>query len=388
MMNDINIKRDENQHTGYGLYSDSIKNEDTSSISMSKQIEPGRESRSSKKVYHIYATNGRKKNKSRKRRKKCCSSADAIDGSYPTKLNTEELLEYYKRQTISEQELHLNPHYIHYVEMEEEKLKKLLASRSCHLPGNNWWQDWTQFITNNHPLFGIFMHHRLHPVTTESRLFILVASISFGLIATNLVYLYFMTSGEDFEKQIATINLELKDGLRLDAVLTSGLTMLLILNGVIHVIFDICMWHLTAATCCYHFKNHKLIKKYGTYSVLAISLMMVLLATYIIMVRVSYNINDGIANDWFDMIKIETVLAILGYIMQLSLVYFVMNPIIVTVLFSGALGCIPFCGGRPAAIELLLKEMYQERLQYFTQGDRQRFTERNDGYVDSHFILV
>jgi hypothetical protein len=70
---------------------------------------------------------------------------------------------------------------------EEENLIRLLGMRSAHLPGNNLYQDWIQFIKNNHPFFGLCFHHRLHPIDVKQRIYIFIASVSLGLFATNSV---------------------------------------------------------------------------------------------------------------------------------------------------------------------------------------------------------
>ncbi len=57
---------------------------------------------------------------------------------------------------------------------EKDDLISLLRRRSMHLPGNNWYQDWIQYIRNNHPLLGICLHHPLHPLRMGQRIYILL----------------------------------------------------------------------------------------------------------------------------------------------------------------------------------------------------------------------
>lgn len=46
------------------------------------------------------------------------------------------------------------------IEKEEElrRLKRRLAARAYHFPGNSWWQDWMQYLSNTHTVLGLFFH--------------------------------------------------------------------------------------------------------------------------------------------------------------------------------------------------------------------------------------
>ena len=72
----------------------------------------------------------------------------------------------------------------------DEIIIPLLARRSFHLPGNNWKEDWIQWMGNNHVVFGTCFHHKLHPIEMWERYVLLVGSVSFALIATNVAYLW------------------------------------------------------------------------------------------------------------------------------------------------------------------------------------------------------
>jgi len=85
---------------------------------------------------------------------------------------------------------------------EREEMKRVtpyLLMRSYHLPGYTWAQDWFQYMTNNHPLFGICCHHRFHPVGMWMRLAALLGSTMFGLAITNIVYLVFVFTNQNYE---------------------------------------------------------------------------------------------------------------------------------------------------------------------------------------------
>ena len=302
-------------------------------------------------------------------RRKRHANDNGIDEKFSTILDVETVKEFNKEESFPTPSLVVSPHYIHHNEMKEQELKYLFARRSCHLPGNSWWQDWLQFICNNHPLFGLCLHHRLHPLTFYDRISILISSISFSLVATNLVYLHFLIADKNFEEDFIRLNLEVWEGFNIQAVLTSGVATLLLFNGILHVLFDISMWHLSAATCCHHLKNHEIIKKYGSYAVVAIALIFVTLATVVLLFRLSYQVNEEENNEWMDMIRMETFFAVIGYIVQLTFVYFIISPIIVTVMFSGVLGCIPFLGGRPKDIQIILDDIVDERIKYYNGKD-------------------
>mmetsp|Transcript_26777 Transcript_26777/g.31153 ORF Transcript_26777/g.31153 Transcript_26777/m.31153 type:complete len:385 (-) Transcript_26777:79-1233(-) len=300
------------------------------------------------------------------RRRKCtklfCRHSKTIDEDFPNKLTTEEVEEYNKNPEFqTEPTLKPNPYYAKHVMNDETKLRQLLARRSCHLPGNSWWQDWLQYISNNHPLFGLFLHHSSHPVTYKNRIFILMASISYGILATNLVYLWFLTSEEDFEQTVMQINIEYQEGFYTDAVITSGAATLMIFNGGLHVAFDNAMWHISAATFCQNLENYEIIKKIGSRAVIAIAVTLLTVSSFILMMRANQEMNDADK----DIIKIEAFFALLGYILELSLVYLVINPIFATIKFSGILGCFPgSLGGRPRDLQREINSLYEERVAY------------------------
>jgi hypothetical protein len=66
------------------------------------------------------------------------------------------------------------------------------ASCLCHFPGNTWFEDWLQYMSNTHLFFGIFFHHKLHPVTRRERCVILLGSAAVGSLISNLIYLWFL----------------------------------------------------------------------------------------------------------------------------------------------------------------------------------------------------
>lgn len=200
------------------------------------------------------------------------------------------------------------------------------------------------------------------------------------------MYLHFVMTDKDFQEDIIRFNLEIWEGFNLQAVLTSGVATLLFFNGILHVLFDISMWHLSAATCCHQLENHQAIKKFGSYAASCIALACITLATLVVLFRASYQLNEEDKdNEWVNMLKIETTFAVLGYILQLSATYFIISPMIVTIMFSGVLGCIPGLGGRPKDIQRILDSIMEERIKYFTE--RLSKDEEENSKEDEYYLL-
>ncbi len=62
-----------------------------------------------------------------------------------------------------------------------------LARRAYHLEeGSGWWDDWVQYQRNTHPVFGLCLYHRLHPVRWRQRIVILIGSIGEWFFFCNL----------------------------------------------------------------------------------------------------------------------------------------------------------------------------------------------------------
>jgi hypothetical protein len=59
--------------------------------------------------------------------------------------------------------------------------------------------------------------------------------------------------------------------------------------------------------------------------------------------------------------RFEGYAFLLGYFAELCGVYFVCYPLLVTVMFSGILGCIPGLGGRPRDVVRFLNRLLDER---------------------------
>mmetsp|Transcript_3592 Transcript_3592/g.4058 ORF Transcript_3592/g.4058 Transcript_3592/m.4058 type:complete len:335 (+) Transcript_3592:38-1042(+) len=253
----------------------------------------------------------------------------------------------------------------------------LLAARACHLPGNNVCQDWMQFIKNNHPVLGIIFHHPLHPLRIWQRIVNLIGSVAFGLTATNIVFLmhvYYETSmdevffrvslsgGVDEGSDVTTADIKQLE-------ITYGAVTLWTLGGGLHSIFDLSLWFLSACACflpggC--FESQRNLHSIGSYCVISIVAILVALTTSLVVLRVTYEsrlrekIEDNTEDvDWQEVHSLQSYNFVLGYLIELVLVYCVHYPFVASVFFSGILsfGCLPFLGGRPAEIQQELRNI-------------------------------
>lgn len=130
----------------------------------------------------------------------------------------------------------------------KQKITRLLAVRSYHLPGYNCCQDYISWFKNNHPLLGLCCRNKLNPIGTSPRIIILFSSIFFGLIATNLVFLFFR-----YYDGNSVVKIDIGDDP--DAYLShfevsAESIVLWTLGGIVHSVVDLALWYLTACACC------------------------------------------------------------------------------------------------------------------------------------------
>ncbi len=275
---------------------------------------------------------------------------------------------------------------------EELYIKLLLARRSMHLPRNNWCQDWTQFIKNNHVLFGLCCHHPLHPLKLGHRVFILIGSIAFGLTATNSVYLWYAYNDEDMNQTLVQVSLgEVPLNLSVeDLQVTNGMLTLWTFGSMLHSIFDVSLWFITACICflegnaCGRFSK---LRSLGSYVTVAIVAIMVALSSFVIAGRAIYEARLAAARNgtelneeqWTQVVRFESFSFLLGYGVESALTYFVFYPLIVTIGISGMLSplfrifpCIKFLGGRSEELLRQFEErkaMAEKRRKYQKQQD-------------------
>jgi len=229
---------------------------------------------------------------------------------------------------------------------------RLLSRRTMHLPHFSYWQDYLQFFNNNHPVFGICLCHPLHPLQRGHRVWMLIASFSFGLAATNIVYLYYVVHDDEVDKVLLDIELnDMSFGDVHALTLTYGMLTLWTFGGLLHTIFDLIMWYLAACACfmtgvsCSKRSKLKLI---GMYTVIAITAVLVVLAVFVVSLRGAYEqrlrlLEQGESMEdfsWTDLTKVQNYSFLVGYFVELFLVYFCYYPIIVFALFNGIIPCL------------------------------------------------
>jgi hypothetical protein len=291
-----------------------------------------------------------------------------------------------------------------------EQVVPYLLMRAYHLPGYTWRQDLWQYLTNNHPLFGIFCHHKWHPIGATMRALALVGSIMFGMATTNIIYLAFVFTHQNYEKtylnvttttttgatgytNFTTSNHFVDDNVP-DTLLTlsNGNIALWTVGAALNAFYDNTVWSIAA----WSWKNDNTIseriKGYQnvTRTVLVILsvLVAVALATFAFCLRNALENNSsqhgdvmavrsgGLADDEVQL-TVRTIDGnttndlefLLAYAVELALSFFVWYPIVGTLLFTGILGCykLPVLGGRPYDI------LWQERV-------RQQAEEKDDSH--------
>lgn len=262
------------------------------------------------------------------------------------------------------------------------QLVPLLARRSCHLPGNDWRADWVQWFCNNHILFGICLHHPWHPVERWERAVALAASISFSLVATNVVYLMHVRNPEQMETEILSYS---------DYAITYGMVLLWTLGGLCHSIFELIIWHVQACAMCERggiFGDRPMsnkCKNIGSFLIIPVVLLLLGLAIYLVLLRASkgdengrvfssinyfdnngeqddQNIHDDLYVDVHDIDGIESFSFLLYSTVEMFLAWFIYFPLVGSLVFSGVLGCngrLPILGGRPRDVRLVQEEQQQ-----------------------------
>mmetsp|Transcript_35750 Transcript_35750/g.86297 ORF Transcript_35750/g.86297 Transcript_35750/m.86297 type:complete len:360 (+) Transcript_35750:135-1214(+) len=257
----------------------------------------------------------------------------------------------------------------------KRKLVPRLAKRAYHLEdGNTWFQDWAQYQKNTHPVFGLCMYHRLHPIRFPQRFIILVGSIAFGFAITNVVYLGFLkdenagdavnavydVTGKAAEFQQRYTKIELQQ----------SMLFLITVGSFLHSMFDMLIWYLMACFCFRHggIKVNKLCQTFGIYAAVLIVMVAVAASTSVAVMRLN---EDSKREAEYEASMAEQFAAeqlgggedgsgetsqstsnftfLIGYALELVVALFVFYFITSTVFFSGILGCgrLPILGGRP-----------------------------------------
>eukprot|EP00977_Amphora_coffeiformis_P010904 scaffold2576_cov175-Amphora_coffeaeformis.AAC.8 len=248
-------------------------------------------------------------------------------------------------------------------------------------------------VANNHPLLGICCHHPRHPIRTPMRLLNLFASIVFGLLLTNMIWLFFVLS-DDYDSDHAVVTISLggtvdtgTNTTRFDAIpdkdsevaITEGMIMLWTLGGGLHALFDNTVWYLSACVCCLPCHSQESLErfqKYGTIFMVFAVLCIGAVASFIVVLRASVEDDEeeqverfesgGITDDQVDLFGFQDKSSfdfLLSYGIELALALFIYYPVVGTVLFSGVLGCgkVPILGGRPYEVMVEKKRIERKR---------------------------
>jgi len=269
-------------------------------------------------------------------------------------------------------------------EAQKRRFVRRLAARANHFPGNTWCEDWVQYTSNTHLVFGIFFHHPLHPVRSRERVVILLGSVAVGLLLSNLIYLWFVHV--EFGMDDTVLSLGPNGSLDVTKLMITLWT----LGSVVHTLFDLSIWHIKACTLCRYGHGNYVSDdavKCGRTAGVTIVLVTLALATYLVLLRASedykdgYQVADGDDNDENNEVGGESFIQpislgggsaqyfdfLYGYIIEFILAVFVYNPLILTIVFTGVLGCngrIPIVGGRPR--ELMREQRYAMKRQRYT----------------------
>lgn len=252
-------------------------------------------------------------------------------------------------------------------EAQRRRFVRRLAARAYHFPGNTWFEDWLQYTKNTHLVFGIFFHHPLHPVTSKERCIILLGSVAVGLLMSNLIYLWFVEANFGMHDPVISLG---PDG---KLAITKLMVTLWTLGSFVHTIFDLCVWHIKACTLCRYGGNvSDRAVKCGRSTGVTIVMLTLAFATYMVLLRASEDFKTMSGNDvdetetgdkadsngsFFHSVTlgggVEHFDFLLGYFVEFILAVFVYSPLILTVVFTGILGCdgrIPVLGGRPREV--------------------------------------
>ena len=248
-------------------------------------------------------------------------------------------------------------------EAQRRRFIRRLAARAYHFPGNTWFEDWLQYTRNTHLVFGIFFHHPLHPVTSKERCIILLGSIAIGLLISNLIYLWFVEANFGMNDPVLSL------GPNGSLAITKLMVTLWTLGSFLHTVFDLSIWHIKACTLCRFFSvvSDRAVKC-GRSTGVTIVMTTLAFATYLVLLRASEDFkamngaNGTDTGDEGDDSFFHSVVLgggakyfefLLGYFVEFILAVFVYSPLILTVVFTGILGCdgrIPVLGGRPREV--------------------------------------
>lgn len=209
-----------------------------------------------------------------------------------------------------------------------------LGRRAFHLPASKTWKDdWFQYIANNHPFLAVFLSFRMSPIGLGEKITGLAVSILIALSVTNAAFL-FKEMDNPLNDEIISISLGGRDSEN-EFHLTLLLLTLWFGASLLHAIHDALVWYL----CC-----TKVLLGYMFWALLWIGTA-VMISAVVVDQAPSY-----------DPVKVLIYASI-----EMGISWLIWYPVVVTVMFSGILGCCPMsvCGGRPR--ELRLRQEQSQR---------------------------
>jgi len=209
-----------------------------------------------------------------------------------------------------------------------------LANKAFHLPGNNYFADWCQYMVNNHLLLGMCCRHRDHPISTRMRALNFLGSALFGLMMTNLIWLGYIYYDEDPDSVVFRIsfqgsvrdhdmvaqgmdnNVTLVDTMVVNATrndgngpafeiflpggpedeqtaqvigeslqVTTGMILLWTVGGSAHAIYDSVVWYAATCVCCTRCKSLGCMQRMGRGLIALIVLLIAVVASFAVVLR-------------------------------------------------------------------------------------------------------
>uniref|UniRef100_A0A7S4MSS6 Uncharacterized protein n=1 Tax=Odontella aurita TaxID=265563 RepID=A0A7S4MSS6_9STRA len=239
---------------------------------------------------------------------------------------------------------------------EHRVIIRKLSTRDYHLPGNSYWPDYVQFISNNHPLLSFCYAHPLHPFSIRDRIFCLVGSLTFGLGATCAVWLYFYFRG------LSTVDI---------GPLALSEPVVGLVASVLNAGFDMCIWYMQMCPCCrtgacFHFDDRFCAKYWvwmGQNLAGVIVIISACLALAAVILRAQINDEQGQEGP-------ESFSFLRSWGIEVTFSLLLVFPLMATTLFSGILGCfrLPVLGGRPW--EVWREKKLEENHHCYHNGDQ------------------
>lgn len=214
------------------------------------------------------------------------------------------------------------------LEEEEKAVVSAFEHRAFHIPSNKtWFEDWSQYVVNNHPLFGVCSMHPLNPIGLSQRFLAFVASVSVGCALTS-IYFYWASLEETLNLPVFTLPFStnrIGDPQTDSTEVTVGMLFLFTWIPCLHSLADL--------LSVYFIRN----------SIRAFLLWI------LVMVASSVVFGGLLAAEETAEEPYDPVLVTIYASIEIFLSWMVYYLLVASLLFSGVLGCfqLPVLGGRP-----------------------------------------